>query len=67
MSRRNAIVCTCLLAMVVFGVSFVTCFVRFGNGINLFNCIASATLGLWESERFCDFYKWLRKDAENND
>lgn len=68
MSKKKAKVCTILFVIVIYGLLFLSCFLRL-NGDNppnpsLFDCISAFISGSWLGEKVCAFYKWLLEKEE---
>lgn len=68
MSKKKAKVCTILFVIVVYGLLFLSCFLRF-NGDNpsnpsLFNIITAFISGSWLAEKIYAFYEWLLEKEE---
>ena len=68
MNKKKAKVCTILLIIVVFGLLFLSCFLRFDGDYphnpNLFNIITAFIAGSWLGEKISMFHKWLLEKEE---
>ena len=65
-SKVKAIICSALLMIVMFILLFATIFVRGAHDISLYYVVVSGITGMWISDKTVDFYKWLRKGAEQD-
>ena len=60
MSKKKAVVCTVLFAIMFFGLLIGTCSIEVYDGsFNLFNLISGFITGMWASNCVEKFYKWI--------
>lgn len=62
MSRKKAVICTILFAILIVGVATALIFVKPHNSeISFFHAFSPFIVGYWLSERIGKFYDWLTK------
>lgn len=62
MSKKKAVVCTILFAIVFIAMLICTFFIKNYDGtVSLFNVIAAFVTGRWTANCIEKFYKWLTK------
>lgn len=65
MSKKKAVVCTILYAIVIIVVSTASLFIKSPvNGISLYQLIVSMIGSMWLGNSVVKFYEWLRKQEE---
>lgn len=62
MSKKKAVACTILFAIVLYAIVIGTYFIRTADGaVSLFTLFSYTITGGWLFERIEKFYKWLMK------
>ena len=65
MSKKKAVVCTILYAIVITVVLTASFFIKSAvNGISLYQLIMSVIGNMWIGNSVVKFYEWLRKQEE---
>jgi len=63
MSKKKAVICTIIFAIMVVGIGIAFMFVKpYESEMSLFHAFCPFIVGQWLSERIGKFYDWLRKN-----
>ena len=63
MSKKKAVICTIMFAIMVVGIGIAFMFVKpYGSEMSLFHVFCPIIVGQWLGERIGKFYDWLRKN-----
>ena len=63
MSKKKAIICTSLFAVVIIGIVWISILIKPHNcDVSLFGILAPGITMLWLNDQVIKFYNWLRRE-----
>lgn len=62
MSKKKAIICTVLFAIVMFGIYTATFLIKSQYGFKLFDIVAPVICASWMADKMKKFYTWILKE-----